>query len=205
MTTALTLGAITFSNMEIPESINFGGEQSMKVHKLVGGMREINTMGRDDADPTWRGTFRGFTALYRARYLDSIRIAGTPLILTYSQMRYSVVVKSFHADFMRNGFVIPYEIVVVISEDLTQPILFAVPDTIDTAVQDALIQLMAIATLIKNPSFSAAVAGIAGLINEFSPLSNATTAQISSILSEISGAQGIVGEGIAVTEKSLFG
>lgn len=203
--TTLSLGDFTFSNLEIPESINFGGTQDLAVQQQVGGMRQVNAMGRNDADITWSGIFKGFTALYRARYLDGLRAAGKPLTLSYSQFLYSVVIKEFHANFQQNSYRMPYSITVTVVQDLTTPILFNVPDTILTAVQDALIEALALADLIANPSFSSAIAVLAVAVNGIGSFAAATQAQITSVLSAISGAQGIASEGYAAAQTSLFG
>ena len=47
---ALTLGGVVFADFEIPDSINFGGEQVLSVHQLPGGTRVIDALGPSDAE-----------------------------------------------------------------------------------------------------------------------------------------------------------
>jgi hypothetical protein len=37
--TLVMLGGIVFERFEIPEKINFGGKQTLAIHKLIGGRR----------------------------------------------------------------------------------------------------------------------------------------------------------------------
>ena len=41
----LQLGDFQFQQQEIPESIPFGGEQALAVHRLVGGVKVVDAMG----------------------------------------------------------------------------------------------------------------------------------------------------------------
>ena len=59
MTTTVTLGGFAFQDFEVPERIPAGGEQMLAIHKLVGGRRVIDAMGRDDAALEWSGYFLG--------------------------------------------------------------------------------------------------------------------------------------------------
>ncbi|WP_435018498.1 hypothetical protein TA3x_000472 [Tundrisphaera sp. TA3] len=120
MPITLTLGDVSFRGFEIPESIDFGGEQALVVHKLPGGARTIDAMGRDDREIPWSGRFRGFDAESRAKQLDAYRIAGEPLTLTWGGFRYRVVVRSFEAKF-HQPFEITYSITVCVAGDDLNP------------------------------------------------------------------------------------
>ena len=95
----LTLGPVTFADFEIPREVPFGGAQSLVVKKLVGGDRVIDAMGRDDRDIGWSGRFRGSLAEVRARQLDLMRIQGQQQLLSWSSLRFLVLVERFEADF----------------------------------------------------------------------------------------------------------
>ena len=58
----LTLGSIVFDGFEVPSRVEFGGEQQLAVHKLIGGARVIDALGRDDAALRWRGVLSGAEA-----------------------------------------------------------------------------------------------------------------------------------------------
>lgn len=116
----LTLDDFTFQDAEIPEQITFGGEQKLAVHRLVGGSRVVDAMGRDDGALEWSGLFLGTDAVRRARHLDGLRISGRALDLTWSEFSYKVVVKSFRAPFER-FYKIPYTISCEVVQDNSTP------------------------------------------------------------------------------------
>ena len=97
----LILGPVVFQAFEVPETIGFGGSQSLTVHRLPGGMRVIDVMGRDDADLRWSGIFSGPLAADRARTLDLLRAQGRPLSLSWDAFFYTVVIARFEADYTR--------------------------------------------------------------------------------------------------------
>ena len=123
---ALTGDEFTFTGWEQPESIPFGGEQALVVHRLAGGTKVIDAMGADDMPLTWSGRFRDVTAEVRARRLDTLRKQGQPLLLTWSVFRYQVIIQSFRADYQQ-PWEIPYTITCVVIQDETAPQLVTVP------------------------------------------------------------------------------
>lgn len=116
----VNLGGVAFGDMETPDEIPFGGDQALKVHKLVGGNRVIDSMGRDDIPLQWSGTFFGANALPRAQAIDAMRIAGKPVKLTWSALAYTVLIKRFVPKFRFISY-IPYEIVCEIITDDANP------------------------------------------------------------------------------------
>ncbi len=117
----LTLDDFIFRDAEIPEQITFGGDQKLAVHRLVGGSRVVDAMGRDDAALEWSGLFLGQDAVRRARHLDGLRIAGRQLDLTWNEFSYKVVIKSFRAPFER-FYKIPYTISCEVVQDNSTPV-----------------------------------------------------------------------------------
>lgn len=119
---ALFLGPVVFADFEVPESINFGGTQRLAIHRLAGGGRVIDALGRDDADIRFAGTFSGSDATARARMLDELRVAGTPLSLSWDVLYYTVLIQRFEADY-RNGWWIPFRILCsVLRDEASSPI-----------------------------------------------------------------------------------
>lgn len=114
--TFVRLGDIVFDGMEVPQRIPFGGEQSITAHDLVGGTRIVDAMGAVHADLSWSGIFQGPNALERAVKLDEMRIAGKAISLTWSELRYTVVIREFVADFERK-FRMPYRIACMVVEN----------------------------------------------------------------------------------------
>lgn len=204
MAVFLTLGSVTFANFEIPESINFGGKQSLAVHKLLGGQREIQAMGRDDNDYTWSGIFMGSTATERAQYLDSLRIQGSQQTLTYSQFNYTVVIKDFHASFER-FYVIPYTITVTVIQDLNNPFPVLLPVTYNDAVIALMAEAQDLANAIANPDVTNSIALLGFTLNQVGSLDNATSAALSTITGPLTSAQSSVSTAINETTASLFG
>jgi len=105
--TYMILGDLNFSRYEVPENINFGGEQALTIQKLVGGKRVIDAMGRDDEPLRWSGMFQGENATARAQYLNYLRIAGKVLTLTWGEFAYYVVIRSAVMEYQRS-YQIPY-------------------------------------------------------------------------------------------------
>jgi hypothetical protein len=105
----ITLGDFTFQSWEIPESITWGGGHMLAVHKLPGGERIIDAMGRDDAEITWSGIFLSADASDRADQLDQMRVEGQQQELIFAGRNYSVVISNFTAD-QRKVNHVPYKI-----------------------------------------------------------------------------------------------
>jgi hypothetical protein len=112
----LLLGPVLFQDFEIPSGINFGGRQRLALHRLPGGSRIIDTLGRDDAQISFSGIFAGSDATLRARSLDELRAAGIVLPLTWDVFFYTVLISEFHADY-RSGWWIPYRITCTVLRD----------------------------------------------------------------------------------------
>lgn len=112
----LLLGPVAFQDFEIPSGINFGGKQRLALHRLPGGSRVIDALGRDDAQIGFSGVFAGSDATLRARSLDELRVAGIALPLTWDIFFYTVLIADFYADY-RNGWWIPYHIICTVVRD----------------------------------------------------------------------------------------
>jgi hypothetical protein len=113
----------------------FGGAQQLAVHKLIGGVRVIDAMGRDDSAVRWSGVFSGGNAGERARMLDAMRAAGGELNLAWDAFCYNVVIEHLALDF-RNPWWIPYQISCAVVMDLAQNVPIASPDLADSILGD---------------------------------------------------------------------
>lgn len=112
----LLLGPVAFQEFELPSNIGFGGEQRLAIHRLPGGPRIIDALGRDDSEITFSGIFSGPDATLRARMLDTLRAEGMPLPLTWDVFFYTVILRCFEADY-RAGWWIPYRITCTVLRD----------------------------------------------------------------------------------------
>lgn len=183
----VTLGNILFSDMEIPESLNFGGAQSLSIKQLVGGERTIDVMGRIDDDISWSGMFYGPEALARAQYLDYVRVQGQQLQFTYSLQNYIVVVRQFSAQFER-PYQIPFYITLSVVQNLNIPLIPFAPIDLTQVMQDLLLQAQLLAaelSAVQAPGFESVAAAISALgigINAISSFENATTQQLQTLV-----------------------
>lgn len=129
----LTLGDVIFDSGDysVPEKINFGGKQTLAVHKLIGGQRVIDAMGVDDAEIKWSGRFQGPLSTLRARSLDALRQSGKQVTLSWNSFSYQVVVSETVLNFER-WYQVTYEVTCVIVSNPSSLNSFA--STLDGAV-----------------------------------------------------------------------
>ncbi len=113
---ALILGPVVFQDFEAAAGIRFGGEQRLAVHKLLGGARVIDALGRDDSEIILSGTFSGEDGTLRARALDELRALGTVLPMTWDVFCFSVVIRDFDVDY-RNAYWIPFRLCCTVLRD----------------------------------------------------------------------------------------
>ncbi len=116
MSDYLLIGPVLLQDFELPERVLWGGRQRLAVHRLPGGRRVIDAMGRDDADIAWSGAFSGEDAVLRSRAIDLMRADGGVWPLTWGSFFYSVVVSRFDADYSRPNW-IPYRIACTVLRD----------------------------------------------------------------------------------------
>lgn len=191
MDTFVTLGDIILQLFEVPEYINFGGEQMLKVHQLVGGARIVDAMGRNDADISWEGIFTGPDALIRARYFDGRRADGNVLTFSFFGFRYKVIIKAFNAQ-VKLAYRIPYNITLQVVEDLTLPIPFIIPTNFDDLITGAMIKAHDLGNAIASSSILGALAILNTAMNLIPSFNNATTTQVASVLTPLASAQSAV-------------
>ena len=88
----ILLGGVLLDGFQAPGGLQYGGAQSLAVHRLPGGSRIIDAMGPDDADIAWHGFISGADAADRARQLDVMRQAGSEVTLAWDTSSYLVVI-----------------------------------------------------------------------------------------------------------------
>lgn len=186
--TVLQLGDLTFAGLEVPARLPFGGNQSLTVHKLVGGARVVDAMGPDDKSLAWSGWFMGENALARALYLDTQRKLGQALVLTWAQMRYLVVIESFEPNYQRINE-IPYTISCVVAEDQTSPVTTIASANIDDQMSDDMDTANGLGGLIGDGPLSGLLGGLDAAIGAVSSFANASQSVISGVLQPIGAVQ----------------
>ena len=188
----ITLGGLELDGFEVPASVRFGGAQRMTVHKLLGGGRVIDTMGRDDSLLRWSGVFSGANASDRARTLDAMRAAGNLLPLSWDVFTYNVIVSQADLDFC-NPWWIPYQLECIVVIDLAQSNSSSIPSAADSVLADLAIvsNFLDVASLISALSAPAAF--------------SAATAGHSEALAQIAALQVTVSADVSVAEKDLDG
>lgn len=189
--TTLQLGDFVFAAYEIPESINFGGAQKLVAHKLPGGKRVVQSMGRDDAPLAWSGLFTGQNATARAKYLDYLRAAGKPLTLTWSSFKYSVVIEDFNAKYERE-WQIPYSISCMVVADLASPVKQPVESGYEKAIWGDNDTAQALGAQIGDGPLSSLLSMMDSAIKGVSSFANLATSTMNSILGPVAAVMGRV-------------
>ena len=186
--TTLKLGDFTFSGTEIPERLPFGSEQMLAVHLMVGGVKVIDAMGVDRAPIEWSGVLFGSQAMARARYLDWLCASGQQLALSWSDLAYTVVIRSFRPTYVLE-FNVPYTIVCEVVEQTSQPVKTAPPSGVDVWVSEDVQAASGLASAIGDGPLSSAVAALDSAISAVSSFANATQATINSVLGPVQAVQ----------------
>lgn len=185
MDTSLTLDSFTFQGFEVPEKIPLGGAQALVIHKLPGGDRVVQSMGRDDDPIQWNGLFLGASALNRARELDTIRVQGRPVLLAFLGLKYNVVIKSFKfvvEAFFRVSYTIDLEVI----KDLTQPSHASNATSLSDSIRGDSISAVALGGKIADLTLTSALASMDAAIKSVSDFATATQATINSVLAPVS-------------------
>lgn len=199
----LTLGEVEFRDFEVPESFRAGGEQMLVVHKLVGGRRVIQAMGRDDAALEWSGLFRGSDAQARARVLDEVRIGGAAQALAFGELAYTVVIRRFVFD-QHKPFEIAYEIVCEVVSDDGAPTFDALSGpTVDDMVAADMTAAKVGAAKIGDSKLTGLLSTLDGAISKVSSFATAAQSTIASFVEPIAAVQGRVTALIASAENTM--
>lgn len=187
--TTLTLGDFTFEGLEIPESITAGGAQQLVTHQLVGGARVIDAMGRGDRDLEWSGYLMGPAALERARYLDTLRVNAPALLLSWSKLRFTVVIAEFEWTFER-WYHLQYKIRCTVIEDLNAPVKRVVTnEELNQAIAEDLEKAKELGAEVDDSILSSALNSIDTAIKAVSDFATATQETIDAVLTPIVAAQ----------------
>jgi hypothetical protein len=191
LTTHVQLDAVIFRGFEVPEAIPFGGAHQLNIHKLPGGARVIDAMGRDDQEISWSAKFLSDDAVPRARALDALRIAGQSVILSWGEFLYSVIVSNFEASYEQINLV-PFKITLTVLQDLTTPQAIDEDYSIDVLFATDLSTAISEAAALANAPISAALGLIQTGIGQIGSLVGLSASAVSGLQGSIASAQGLV-------------
>lgn len=197
----LMLGPVAMSGIMTDDVLPWGGSQRMAVHKLPGGARVIDVMGRDDADLAWRGYLEGPLAMPSALAIDALRIGGQVQTLTWDVQSFNVVVAEFIADYRYTSW-IPYRIRCVVLADNSANATTAQPSLASSVMGD-----ISSALGVNLPSSSAIISGLqtaqtaVAAVGAFIP---GGTAMMGS-LTAMAQAQGAIGDLAAASTGTIGG
>lgn len=113
----LILGGLVFDDWSTPERMMFGGKQAMAVHKLPGGSRSVDTLGPDEMDISWTGTFWGDGAYQNALTLNGMRQSGNEIPLSFGGQFYMVVIIAAPIDIRRLPNYVTYSVNCLVSRN----------------------------------------------------------------------------------------
>ena len=199
----LKLGDFTFQRNEIPESIAFGGEQALVVHRLVGGTKVVDAMGDFTGPISWTGWIEGPDALARARQLTAMRAAGAAMVLSWSELQFAVVIREFEPDFQR-FYKIPYRIVCEVVEDLTLSTAGTGDLSIDDLINGDMSAATDLADQIGDSTLTSLIETANGAVSAVSSFSNAAQSTLNSVLQPIAAVRTEVQTLIASANNTLI-
>lgn len=195
----LTLGGIEFRDFEVPESLPFGGELMVKIHRLQGGARAFQVMGLDLAPIEWGGMFRGPQAVTRARAVEALWKAAQPVALAWGEFAYTVLVTRFAGHFASPREV-PYSLCVeVISDDAASGPAAAAVSPTQMITGDAASAASACAT----PSLSGMADSVQGAVAGVQDFAAAARGQIAQVAGPVLAARASVGAVFDQAEATL--
>ncbi|MEJ7685619.1 MAG: hypothetical protein WKG52_00715 [Variovorax sp.] len=174
-----------FSNLEIPESLPLGGSQRLAKHNFPGGARNVQALGADHAPIGWSGLMLGETALERAKGLDFLRVRGNPLLLTFFENTYTVVIERFEYTVER-FYKVGYRITLEVVSDDSQPVQDIPPPGFDTAIQADADWMVGMAPEIGDGVLTSAIGAVASAVSRVRSFASASLSTVSGVLNAIS-------------------
>lgn len=132
---AVTLGPFAFDDTEVPQKLPYGIQQTLAVQKMIGGARQVNTLGPDPKDIQWTGTMRSADRASRAATLAQMTASGKTFPLAWGQEYLEVVIRSFTP--VTQAFYITYTIVCCVVP-ASQSAAAKKPDLLTSVADDAM-------------------------------------------------------------------
>jgi len=198
--TTVTLGDFTFGRFEIPENIPFGVSQTTNVHRLVGGKRIIDVLGRDPHPLSWSGWFVGENAMAAARYLKTMVEAGKTVPLTWDELAYTVIITELSCDF-RLPWRIPYQIRCEVVTDDTAPLDDVPPLSAEQLVNDDFADASTLSSLIGDTTLTGLMGTLGSAVTAVGDFATASVSAIAALATPIAAARAQVGNLMGAAES----
>ena len=198
---ALKLDSFQFKDLEVPETIPFGGTQKLAMHDLVGGTRVVDSMGAFGRPVEWSGWLLGEDALARARQLDDLRIGGRKLLLQWSELYYWVVVREFNADFQR-FYKIPYKIACEVVSAAPKP--QNDDQSIDSQIKADAATASDLVSSIGDSTLTSLMGSVNSAIDSVASFANAAQSTLSNVVQQITAVRDRVQKLVASTNSDLM-
>jgi hypothetical protein len=202
--TSVQLGSFVFRETEVPEKIPWGGKQKCAVHELVGGMRQVDAMGRAEKDLAWSGLILGPDAMDRALQLDTLRAQGNALPLAWGRLSYLVVIEEFEPVYERY-YQIPYHINCLVVANNTTPASQPDNSNIDDAVSDDMTSAGGLAPSIGDSTLTSLWGAFSTAVGAISTFANAAGSLIAPLVQSLAAVQAQVLVLTAAAEGVILG
>lgn len=183
------LGELIFNSTEVPQKVNSGGGQMIAKQQLIGGVRVVDALGKNDDDIVFTGLISGIIDQERSKYLDYLRTSGIVVNFTYSSFNYNVVVRDYKPDF-RMAYQNYFTITLIVIEDLNKPVTIAIPTSFSDEILGAYQAALTLAELIANPSILSSLSILGITLEGIDDINSATSAEISLMTQSISACIG---------------
>lgn len=179
------LGDVVFLETEVPDNLFWGGYQAASVLYMPDGNKVVSSGGYFEYPISWKGIFRGVSALRKARTLENMARSGQTYIFSGASKTKSVIIKEFSIDYMYCGSVIPYYIVCEI-----------LPDILSTASNFSYLKN------IVGSDIADTVSSVAGAVNMAASWSSQATSQLSNYLGQVTPFATLFGDGSALSRAN---
>ncbi|PLR26286.1 hypothetical protein PZBJ_05710 [Pantoea endophytica] len=200
--TRLMLGEFEFLDLEVPERIAVPGKQKTIQHQLIGGRRIIDVLGTEYEPLAWSGVITGLQASERVSALERIRDQGRPIVLTFDDYRFTVIVTRF-APVYEYMWRRPYSIeMVVISNDGYPDKVDALTGALRGLIDSDLGRALGLSSMINIDAVTRAVKDLHKAVKQITDFAHATVAQIQSVIRPLIAARNIIQHELALLEAA---
>lgn len=165
-----SVGYVVLTGFEVPETLDsLGGTQRIAEHHYPGGAISHQVYGAFPNHVSFRGLLTGTAALPRARELDRLRVSGQPVPLVYGGVTLLGIVSEFTYR-PKHQWLVPYEMRFQPGTDLTTVGQFDGLLSLFSIVNDALVHLSAILSVVFSSSDGATHSASDAVVQQYMSL-----------------------------------